>query len=108
VCSDHTCPDLATPREVASWAAIRGSSDSQLPDQQPAAGAVAKFTLVSTGTAAVYYSWVRQGRQRLPIAVAGGDAAPAAVAAVAGGDGALFTMPDVQGVILPGESKTFR
>jgi hypothetical protein len=56
----------------------------------------------------VYYSWVRQGRQRLPIAVAGGDAAPAAVAAVAGGDGALFTMPDVQGVILPGESKTFR
>lgn len=119
--SDSTCPHVAyTPREQPSWAAIRGCSDSHPSNQQPGAtGAVAKFTLVSTGTAAVFYSWVRQGRQRLPVATAAaydagagcldGESAPCTTAAAAGGgSGALFTMPDLQGVILPGESKTFR
>lgn len=126
--SDPTCPHVAfTPREAPSWAASCGCSDSQLGDQQQpgATGAVAKFTLVSTGTAAVFYSWVRQGRRRLPVATAvASDAADAAggldgkgapcttaaasAAASGGGSGALFTMPDLQGVILPGESKTFR
>lgn len=85
---------------------------------------MAKLTLTSTGTAAVYYSWVSQGRQRLPLAEAGAGgaqhssehagpaAAAAAVAATATAAGHpqsyLFTMPDMQGVILPGESKTFR
>lgn len=76
---------------------------------------MAKLTLVSTGTAAVYYCWVPQGRQRLPVAAAaaaaGGEEGCSeqdAVAGVSGDGGPLFTMPDRQGVILPGESKTFR
>jgi hypothetical protein len=117
--------ELSTPRSDTSWAVLHSSAggDAGEAAAAAAAGPVAKLTLVSTGTAAVYYCWVSQGRQRLPVAAAaaaggaggssGGDvlqgsSGQEAATGVSGDGGPLFTMPDRHGVILPGEAKTFR
>lgn len=123
--SHRGAAELNNPRPDTSWAAIHSSAGGDASEASTAAaGPVAKLTLVSTGTAAVYYCWVSQGRQRLPVATTAagagasgsGDAGATqqgtggqdAVTGVSGDGGPLFTMPDRQGVILPGETKTFR
>lgn len=104
-------------RPSASWAAISSNCDDA--QQQTAVPShVAEFTVVSTGTAAVYYSWASEGRQRLPLvtaAASSGSNSSAAGGAAAGAAGMsqahnapLFTLPELHGVILPGETKVFK
>lgn len=129
--------ELMTPVARPSWAVISSGAGGEGGGESAAVGRVAKLCLVNTGTTAVYYSWVNQGRQRLPLAAAaaadtdsgssssgggrggggggsGGDVTAAAAADMHTSATAattapyLFSMPDLRGVILPGESRTFR
>ena len=78
----------------------------------PTSMATGELSITSTGTMAVYYNWECGGQEALPGGATRSSSSSSqgqsAVAVATAPLQQMFFMPDVKGVILPGETKQFR